>query len=81
MTITLSDDGTVMLTSKFGDGSSLVDKLRERPNGILEKIGSPYGDKVRIVPSDGNLQLFDRDGLIRGAARLENTARQGECSR
>ena len=81
MTITLSDDGTIMLTSKFGDGSSLVDKLRERPNGILEKIGSPYGDKVRIVPSDGNLQLFDRDGLIRVAARLENTARQGECSR
>ena len=80
MTIAISDDGAIMLTSKFGDGSSLVEKLRERPNGILEKIGSPYGDKYRIVPSDGNLQLLDREGLIRVAARLENTARHGECS-
>ena len=80
MTLTIRDDGQIILDSKFGDGSSRVDGIRERPNGVFEKVGSPYGDKYRIVPSDGNLQLIDDDGLIRVASRLENTARIGECS-
>lgn len=80
MTLTIRDDGHIVLLSKFGDGSSSLDEIRERPNGIFEKVGSPFGDKYRIVPSDGNLQLLDRDGLIRVARRFENTARHGECS-
>ena len=77
--LTLRDDGQIVLFSEFGDDSSLLDDIRERPNGVFEKVGSPYGDKYRIVPSDGNLQLIDNDGLIRVASRLENTPRQGEC--
>ena len=80
MTLTIRDDGQLVLFSKFGDGSSLREEIRERPHGIFEIVGSHYGDKMRIVPSDGNLQLLDRDGLIRIARRLENTARHGECS-
>lgn len=80
MTLTIRDDGQIVLFSEFGDGSSLLDGIRERPNGIFEKIGSPYGDKYRIVPSDGNLQLLDDDGLIRVASRLESAPRSGECS-
>ena len=79
MTITVRADGEILLSSKFGDGSSRSTPLRERPNGILEKVGSPYGDAYRIVPSDGNLQMLDQDGLIRVGRRLETTARPGEC--
>ena len=79
MTITIRDDGGIVLSTKFGDGSSRSTPLRERPNGILEKVGSPHWDAYRIIPSDGNLQMLDQDGLIRVGRRLENTARSGEC--
>ena len=80
MTIVVADEGKVVLKSQFGDGSSSRNELREAAGGIYEKIGSPHGDKYRIIPGTGNLQLLDDDGLIRVAARLENTPSSRECS-
>ena len=78
MTIVITDEGKVMLRERFADGSALEEELREAAGGIYEMAGTD--DKFRIVPSTGNLQLIDNDGLIRTAIRLENTPRSGECS-
>ena len=78
--IVVADDGKVLLTSNFRDGSSSVDELRETSGGIYEVIGSSSGDKYRLVPSTGDLQLLDNDGLIRVASRLENSSQRNECS-
>ena len=69
----------VALRSKFNDGSSTVHELREVVGGIYVKIGSHTGDKYRIVPNTGDLQLLDDDGLIRMATRLENSSQINEC--
>ena len=79
MAIVVADD-RVLLKSEFGDGSSSVNELREAGGGVYEKTGSATGDKYRIVSNTGELQLLDQDGLIRIAARLENTPQRGECS-
>ena len=81
MTIVITNDGKVVLQSAFNDGSSSVNELRETPSGIYEKIGSSWGDKYRVVPSSGDLQLLDDDGLVRVARRLENTPQRNECIR
>ena len=80
LAIFITSDGKVILKAEYGDGSSGMYELRERSGNIYEKIGSS-GDKYRIVPSTGNLQLLDDDGLIRVATRLENTPQSNECSR
>jgi len=69
--ILIKDDGAVVLISKSQDGTSSTRELRERPGGIYELVGSRSGDKYRIIPADGNLQLLDNDGLIRVARRVE----------
>ena len=79
MAIVVADEGRVLLRSEFGDGSSSVNELREARGGVYEKIGSATGDKYRIVSNTGDLQLLDQDGLIRIAARLENTPQGNEC--
>ena len=79
MAIVITDDGAVELRTRWGDGSSLVIKLSEQGGGIYAAVGSSSGDKYRVVPADGNLQLLDNDGLIRVAIRLENTPQPGEC--
>ena len=79
MEIVITDDGAIELRTRYGDGSSGVTKLDEQSGGIYAAVGSSSGDKYRVVPSDGNLQLLDSDGLIRVATRLENTPKPGEC--
>ena len=80
MAIVITNDGKVVLKSKFNDGSSIINELREAPGGIYVAIGSSSGDKYRVIPSTGNLQLLDNDGLVRVATRLENTPQRNECS-
>jgi hypothetical protein len=79
LAIVITDDGAVELRARWGDGSSLVTKLSEQSGGIYAAVGSNSGDKYRVVPADGNLQLLDNDGLIRVAIRLENTPQPGDC--
>lgn len=74
------NDGKAVLKSKFNDGSSSIRELREATGSIYEIIGSGFGEKYRIVPGSGDLQLIDEDGLIRVATRLENTPQSNECS-
>ena len=80
ITIVIADDGKVLLTSNFKDGSSSVNELREGLDGVYEVIGSSSGDKYRFVASTGDLQLLDDDGLIRVASRLENAPQSNGCS-
>ena len=79
ITIVVTNDGRVAIKSNFKDGSSNTNELREAA-GVYVVIGSSYGDKYRIVPGSGELQLLDDDGFIRVAARLENTPQSNECS-
>jgi len=79
MEIVITDSGAIELRTRYGDGSNAVSVLNEQPGGIYAAVGSGSGDKYRVVPSDGNLQLMDNDGLIRVATRLENTPKPGEC--
>ena len=70
--IVITNDGKVVLKSKFKDGSSMLEDLRETAGNIYEVIGSGSGDKLRIDPSTGDLQFLDDDGLIRVVSRLGN---------
>ncbi len=79
LAIVIDDEGKVVLKRQFRNGSSSTRELREVAGNIYEMPGVRYGDKFRIVPSTGYLQLLDNDGLIRIASRLENTPQRGEC--
>ena len=80
MSIVVKNDGRVFLRSFFKDGSSSVRELQEIGGSIYKIINSPTGDKYRIIPSTGNIQVLDNDGLIGIATRLENAPKYGECS-
>jgi hypothetical protein len=77
--ININDTGVVEVNSKFEDGSSNTSKLKEISGGIFKQIGSKTGDKYRVVPGSGELQLLDNDGLIRTARRLEAKAKARDC--
>jgi len=79
MTIKVNDNGMLMAFSRFGDGSTNESKLTERSGGVFFVNGSSSGDRYRIIPATGNIQLIDNDGLIRVANRLENEPRLGDC--
>jgi len=79
ITFVANAKGKMEVHTKFGDGSISKEPLRERPGGIYEIVSSHTGDKFRIVPNTGELQILDNDGLIRIAKRLENTPKSGEC--
>ena len=79
MTLTVKNDGMVVLHSHFGDGSKGEEKLRELGGDIYAVVDSRWGDKYRIALSSGELQILDNDGLIRTAKRLENKPTPGEC--
>ena len=79
MEIVITDSGSIELRTRYGDGSSVINKLEEQRDGFYTDIESTHGDKFRIILADGNLQLLDNDGLIRVAIRLENTPQPGEC--
>ena len=79
LAIVITDDGSVELRTRWGDGSSLITELSEQSGGIYAAVGSSSGDRYRVVPTDGNLQLLDNDGFIRVAIRVENTPQPGDC--
>ncbi len=79
LTILIKDNGAVVAHSLFRDGSSGERALIEQRGDIFRVEDSPNGDSYRIVASTGDLQIFDRDGLIRSATRLENIVQQGDC--
>ena len=77
--IVITDSGAVEMRSRYGDGSRGVTKLTEVDGGMYVPVASFSRHQYRIVPSNGDLQLLDNDGLIRVATRLENTPSPGEC--
>lgn len=79
MSIVLKDNGALVLVETMHGEKARTAKLRETNGRVYEEIGSDSGDKFRIIPSTGNLQLLDDDGLIRVARRLENQPKPGEC--
>jgi len=79
ITILLSKQGIPWANSKFYDGSGNKKKLTDLGNGMFKVNGSKSGDKLRIVPNTGELQLLDNDGFIRTARRLETSSRSGDC--
>lgn len=77
--IVIAPDGSILIRNNFADGSTSQGMLNELGSNLFADPDSPSGDKYRIVPSSGELQLLDEDGFIRTAQRLENTPREGEC--
>lgn len=81
MTIVLLQDERVELRSEFNDGSSSVRELQELSGNMYALTDSQFGERYRVIPADGSLQLLDEDGLVRTATRLENTPQARECGR
>ncbi len=79
ITILLSKKGIPQVNSKYYDGSASKRNLTDLGNGMFKLNGSKSGDKYRIVPNTGELQLLDNDGFIRTARRLETSSRSGDC--
>ena len=75
--ITITDKGAAEMHSELGDGSSGTYRLKEKSGNIFEMVGSGSGDKYRVVPGNGDLQLLDNEGLIRTARRLDAKPRGG----
>jgi len=76
-TIVTTDNGLVART-KFFDGSRQTLRLKEQ-GSVMLVVGSGSGDAFRVSGGTGDLQLLDRDGLIRIARRLENARQPGDC--
>lgn len=79
ISIAIGSDASPRLRIEYPDGSVLNRQLLEAAGRVYFAENSEAGDHYRIVPSTGNLQLLDGDGLIREASRLENTPQSGEC--
>ena len=79
MAIVITNDGK---RSQFQVSMMVPQSTNElgKHRWVYLKTGSGSGDKYRVVPSTGELQLLDGDGLIRVASRLENTPQPNECS-
>jgi len=77
--ISITDKGAAEIHSEFVDGSSGTYKLKEKSGNIFEKVSSGSGDKYRVVPGNGDLQLLDNEGLIRTARRLEAKPQAEDC--
>ena len=81
LAIVITNDGNAVLRINLFDGTSDEYQLNETSEGFYVEVDSGHGDKYRIVPSTGELQLLDNDGLIRVANRLENTVQPSECGK
>lgn len=79
ITISLSKKGIPEAVVKYFDGSVGNEELTDLGNGMFGIKGSPSGDKYRIVPNNGELQMLDNDGFIRTARRLETSPHLGDC--
>ncbi len=77
--IEVQDNGDLAAIVNHRDGSVNESVLEEVGGDVMTVVGSSSGDKYRVVPSTGSLQLLDNDGFIRSAQRLENTPHAGEC--
>lgn len=77
--LNIGDGGAIFLSRAFSDGSGSTNQMEELGNDVYAEPDSAWGEKYRIVPSTGELQLIDDDGLIRTARRLENQSYDGEC--
>lgn len=79
ITIILSKKGIPEAKVKYFDGSAGNYQLTDLGNGMFKVNGRDSGDKYRIVPNNGELQLLDNDGFIRTARRLETSSKSGDC--
>jgi hypothetical protein len=79
MQISADNSGSVGMRVSYSDGSGAEFALDELGAEVYAEPDNSWGERYRIVPATGELQLLDDDGLIRTASRLENTPRDGEC--
>ncbi len=79
ITITLSKKGAPQAEVEYFDGSVGNEQLTDFGNGMFRIDGRDSGDKYRIVPNNGELQMLDNDGFIRAARRLETSPQSGDC--
>ena len=72
-------DGKTVAFWHFTGGSTLEQELIEKSDMVFLVSDSPSGDGYRVISTSGNLHIFDDDGIIREAVRLENSPQQGDC--
>ena len=58
-----------------------MNELRTESGGLFEVVGSQNGEKYRLIPENGGLELIDEEGVIRIANRLESEDFASECSK
>ncbi len=76
--IVITDDGNIELRSQYGDGSKGIERLVKQDSRHYLTLNR-HGEKYRIIPDSGNLELAGPDGPFRVATRLANTPQDGEC--
>lgn len=77
--IVVEENGSLVELSYFADGGPVRRQLQEVSGDVFHVVDSWAGDGMRIVRTTGDLQLFDNDGFISVARRLENTPRESDC--
>ena len=71
--------GSVVQRSTFADGASTQSVLEEVGDGVFLVAGSSSGERYRIVPNTGDLQILDNDGVIRTASRIKSSDSNSSC--
>ena len=79
ITIKVTASGDTIAAYRFVSSAAREAELIEQTGARYLVKDSSHGDGYRIVPSSGELQLIDRDGLIRVASRLEKSPQPGDC--
>lgn len=80
MVITIVARGaSAFVRYEFVDGTTAEAELVEQSGAVFVVVDSGHGDRYRVVPGNGELQLIDNDGLIRVARRLENQPTPRDC--
>ncbi len=79
ITIQSFSDGRIEALLEFSDGSTEVRNLIESANLVYLVEDSEHGDRYRILPTTGELEVYDNEGLISTARPLSADPTAGDC--
>ena len=80
VTIAADGGGQVVATVRYHRSPEATRVLSRAPSGVCRNVDSTFGDRYRIVPHAGDLQLRDNARPMRPATRLDDTLARGECA-
>ena len=79
ITIQSFDDGRLQALLTFSDGGTEVQNLVESANLVFFVEDSEYSDRYRILPTTGELEVIDVEGIISIARPMSSNPRADDC--